>query len=251
MIWASLGGMPVIVLLRHGLSSANVSGILAGRAPGVSLTDEGRRALRANLELLPHRHFARLLHSPLQRCEETAMVAAEVAEFDDIAVDDAVIELDYGEWTGRTLKELGREPLWKTVVTSASQARFPGGESITEAADRSTARVRDLVAQLREEERADADLGAVSEPGTASESGTDAGKPAPPRWAMIVSHGDIIKAIIADALGMPLDEFQRLSVAPGSFTVIDYSGDRPVLAAMSVTAAGLAQSAAVGGGGMR
>ena len=68
---------------------------------------------------------------------------------------------------------------------------------------------------------------------------------------MIVSHGDIIKAIIADALGMPLDEFQRLSVAPGSFTVIDYSGDRPVLAAMSVTAAGLAQSAAVGGGGMR
>ena len=237
--------MPVIVLLRHGLSSANVSGILAGRAPGVSLTDEGRRALRSNLELLPHRHFAGLLHSPLQRCEETAMVAAEVAEFDDIAVDDAVIELDYGEWTGRTLKELGREPLWKTVVTSASQARFPGGESITEAADRSTARVRDLVAQLREEERADADLGA------ASESGTDAGKPAPPRSAMIVSHGDIIKAIIADALGMPLDEFQRLSVAPGSFTVIDYSGDRPVLAAMSVTAAGLAQSAAVGGGGMR
>ena len=249
--------MPVIVLLRHGLSSANVSGILAGRAPGVSLTDEGRRALRANLELLPHRHFARLLHSPLQRCQETAMVAAEVAEFDDIAVDDAVIELDYGEWTGRTLKELGREPLWKTVVTSASQARFPGGESITEAADRSTARVRDLVAQLREEERADADLGTTSESGAASESGnasdngTEAGKPAPPRWAMIVSHGDIIKAIIADALGMPLDEFQRLSVAPGSFTVIDFSGDRPVLAAMSVTAAGLAQSAAVGGGGMR
>src|SRR5699024_12797075 len=71
------------------------------------------------------------------------------------------------------------------------------------------------------------------------------------RWAMIVSHGDIIKSIIADALGMPLDEFQRLSVAPGSFTVIDYSRDRPVLAAMSVTAAGLAQSSTVGGGGLR
>ncbi|WP_432788760.1 histidine phosphatase family protein [Brevibacterium sp. K11IcPPYGO002] len=237
--------MPVIVLLRHGLSSANVSGILAGRAPGVSLTDEGTRALRANLELLPHRHFAQLLHSPLQRCEQTATIAAEAARFERIDVADAVIELDYGEWTGRSLTELGEEPLWATVVKTASQARFPGGESITEAAERSTARVRDLVAQLREQERADAELE------SAADSGTDAGKSAPPRWAMIVSHGDIIKAIIADALGMPLDDFQRLSVAPGSFTVIDFSGDKPVLAAMSVTAAGLAQSAAVGGGGMR
>ncbi|MGC2941606.1 MULTISPECIES: histidine phosphatase family protein [unclassified Brevibacterium] len=227
--------MPVIVLLRHGLSSANVSGILAGRAPDVSLTDEGARALRANLELLPHRHFAHLLHSPLQRCEQTATIATETAEFERTDVDEAVIELDYGEWTGRTLRELGEEPLWTTVVKSASQARFPGGESIAEAADRSTARVRDLVAQLREKERE-----------VAGEE-----KSAPPRWAMIVSHGDIIKAIIADALGMPLDDFQRLSVAPGSFTVIDYSGAEPVLAAMSVTAAGLAQSAAVGGGGMR
>ncbi|MFP3396358.1 histidine phosphatase family protein [Brevibacterium sp. SIMBA_078] len=237
--------MPVIVLLRHGLSSANVSGILAGRAPGVSLTDEGIRALRANLELLPHRHFTHLLHSPLQRCAQTASIAAEAADFDRIDVDEAVIELDYGEWTGRPLKELGQEPLWATVVTSASQARFPGGESFTEAADRCTARVRDLVAQLREDERADVESRTEAEP-TA-----DAGKSGPPRWAMIISHGDIIKAIIADALGMPLDDFQRLSVAPGSFTVIDYSGSVPVLAAMSVTAAGLAQSAAVGGGGMR
>lgn len=236
--------MPVIVLLRHGLSSANVSGILAGRAPGVSLTDEGIRALRANLELLPHRHFTQLLHSPLQRCAQTASIAAEAADFDRIDVDEAVIELDYGEWTGRPLKELGEEPLWATVVKSASQARFPGGESITEAAERSTARVRDLVAQLREDERAD-ESRADAEPTDGTEKST------PPRWAMIVSHGDIIKAIIADALGMPLDDFQRLSVAPGSFTVIDFSGDRPVLAAMSVTAAGLAQSAAVGGGGMR
>ncbi|SDS68447.1 Histidine phosphatase superfamily (branch 1) [Brevibacterium siliguriense] len=237
--------MPVIVLLRHGLSSANVSGILAGRAPGVSLTDEGARALRANLELLPHRRFAHLLHSPLQRCEETATIAAETADFERVCVDEAVIELDYGAWTGRSLEELGQEPLWETVVKTASQARFPGGESITEASDRSTARVRELVAQLREEERAD------GENKVAAGTGTGDGKPAPPRWAMIVSHGDIIKAIIADALGMPLDDFQRLSVAPGSFTVIDFSGDRPVLAAMSVTAAGLAQSAAVGGGGTR
>ena len=220
--------MPVIVLLRHGLSSANSSGILAGRAPGVFLTEEGVSALEANLQLLPNRSFTRLLHSPLERCVQTAEIARQVADFGSVDVDRAVIELDYGDWTGRSLKDLGQEPLWATVIERASQARFPGGESIAEAAGRSVGRVRGLVAQMREEEPEETR-----------------------QWAMIVSHGDIIKAVIADALGMPLDDFQRLSVAPGSFTVIDYSGPRPVLAAMSVTAAGLAQSAAVGGGGLR
>lgn len=226
--------MPVIVLLRHGLSSANVSGILAGRAAGVSLTDEGVGALEANLRLLPNRRFARLIHSPLRRCVQTAEIARQAAEIEDSAEDEAVIELDYGDWTGRRLKELASEPLWATVLDRASLARFPGGESIAEAADRSVARVHALVAELRD-----------------AEADRDAETKEKPLWGMIVSHGDIIKSIIADALGMPLDDFQRLSVAPGSFTVIDYSGTRPVLAAMSVTAAGLGQSGAVGGGGMR
>jgi probable phosphomutase (TIGR03848 family) len=231
--------MPVIVLLRHGISSANTAGILAGRSPGVSLTDEGVAALEANLALLPHRRFSRLLHSPLQRCVETATIAAKAVEGDFVGVEDAFVELDYGEWTGRELRELGQEPLWKTVLQSASQARFPGGESIAEAAERSVFRVGEIVAELKsEEERERAEAGE-------SETKT------PPRWAMIVSHGDIIKAIIADALGMPLDDFQRISVAPGSFTIIDFSGEWPVLGAMSVTAAGLAQANTVGGGGIR
>lgn len=232
--------MPVIVLLRHGVSSANTAGILAGRAPGVSLTEEGAVALEANLGLLPQRRFSRLLHSPLQRCVQTAEIAQRVAEFDTVGVDRDVIELDYGDWTGRALKELADEPLWSTVVERASQARFPGGESIAEAAGRSVARVDALVTQLRAEEQEEKERRQAEDE-----------KAGGPRWAMIVSHGDIIKSIIADALGMPLDEFQRLSVAPGSFTVIDYSGARPVLAAMSVTAAGLAQSSTVGGGGLR
>ena len=92
--------MPVIVLLRHGVSSANTAGILAGRAPGVSLTEEGAVALEANLGLLPRRRFSRLLHSPLQRCVQTAEIAQKVAEFDTVGVDRDVIELDYGDWTG-------------------------------------------------------------------------------------------------------------------------------------------------------
>lgn len=229
--------MPVIVLLRHGISSANTAGILAGRASGVSLTDEGVTALEANLALLPNRRFSRLLHSPLQRCVETATIAEKAVETDFVGVDDAFVELDYGDWTGRELKELGREPLWKTVLKTPSAAQFPGGESIAEAAERAVSRVAEIVAELKSEEESEA----------SGESETTA----PPRWAMIVSHGDIIKAIIADALGMPLDDFQRISVAPGSFTIIDCSGSWPVLAAMSVTAAGLAQSNTVGGGGMR
>lgn len=234
--------MPVIVLLRHGVSSANTAGILAGRAPGVSLTDQGVSALRDTLRMLPQQHFARLLHSPLLRCEQTAQIAASTVSADSVAAVDDLIELDYGEWTGRSLKELGSEELWKTVIDEASQARFPGGESIAEAAERGVSRVRTVVDELRTEERREADQGEQSD---------DDRQRAASRWAMLVSHGDIIKAIIADALAMPLDDFQRISVAPGSFTVIDFSGPWPVVTAMSVTAAGLSEGSVPGGGGLR
>lgn len=234
--------MPVIVLLRHGVSSANTAGILAGRGPGVSLTDQGVSALRDTLRMLPQQHFARLLHSPLLRCEETAQIAASTVSVDSVAAVDDLIELDYGNWTGRSLKELGSEELWKTVIEHASQARFPGGESIAEAAERAVSRVRTVVDELRAEEREDADERKRSGD---NREGPDS------RWAMLVSHGDIIKAIIADALAMPLDDFQRISVAPGSFTVIDFSGPRPVLTAMSVTAGGLSEGSTPGGGGLR
>lgn len=161
---------------------------------------------------------------------------------DSVAAVDDLIELDYGEWTGRSLKELGSEELWKTVIEKASQARFPGGESIAEAAERAVSCVRTVVEELRTEELREADHREQSE---------DDREGPVRRWAMLVSHGDIIKAIIADALAMPLDDFQRLSVAPGSFTVIDFSGPRPVLTAMSVTAAGLSEGSVPGGGGLR
>lgn len=208
----------------------------------MSLTDQGVSALRDTLRMLPQQRFVRLLHSPLLRCEQTAQIAASTIAAESVAAVDDLIEVDYGEWTGRSLKELGSEELWKTVLERASQARFPGGESIAEAADRAVSRVRSVVDELRTEER--------NEEEQRNRSGDDReGKAS--RWAMLVSHGDIIKAIIADALGMPLDDFQRISVAPGSFTVIDFSGPQPVLTAMSVTAAGLSEGSTPGGGGLR
>ncbi|MCT1765446.1 histidine phosphatase family protein [Brevibacterium casei] len=236
--------MPVIVLLRHGLSSANTAGILAGRAPGVSLTEDGVRALEDTLRMLPRSDFSRLLHSPLTRCAETAAIAARFAGFGTTEVAEDFIELDYGDWTGRRLEDLVTTPEWETVAQRASQMRFPGGESITEAADRAVAGVAGLVAELRAVEEAKREAAQAS----AEEAGKDGGDLR--EWAMVVSHGDIIKTIIADALGMPLDDFQRLSVAPGSFTVIDYTGRMPVMTAMSITAAGLSVSGVPGGGGL-
>lgn len=243
-MWASLDRMPVIVLLRHGLSSANTAGILAGRAPGVSLTEDGVRALEDTLRMLPRSDFSRLLHSPLTRCAETAAIAARFAGFGTTEVAEDFIELDYGDWTGRRLEDLVTTPEWETVAQRASQMRFPGGESIAEAADRAVAGVAGLVAELRAVEEAKREAAQAS----AEEAGKDGGDLR--EWAMVVSHGDIIKAIIADALGMPLDDFQRLSVAPGSFTVIDYTGRVPVMTAMSITAAGLSVSGVPGGGGL-
>lgn len=236
--------MPVIVLLRHGLSSANTAGILAGRAPGVSLTEDGVRALEDTLRMLPRSEFSRLLHSPLTRCAETAAIASRFAGFGTTEVAEDFIELDYGDWTGRRLEDLVTTPEWETVAQRASQMRFPGGESIAEAADRAVAGVAGLVAELRAVEEAKREAAQAS----AEEAGKDGGDLR--EWAMVVSHGDIIKAIIADALGMPLDDFQRLSVAPGSFTVIDYTGRVPVMTAMSITAAGLSVSGVPGGGGL-
>ena len=125
--------------------------------------------------------------------------------------------------------------------------RFPAGEAIAEAADRAVSGVRFLVGELRELERLEQEAAQRPEPPSESSAAGEKPKPA---WGMIVSHGDIIKAIIAEALGMPLDDFQRLAVAPGSFTIIDYSGPFPVLTAMSVTAAGLAEAGVPGGGGL-
>ena len=255
-MWASLDRMPVIVLLRHGLSSANTAGILAGRAPGVSLTEDGVRALEDTLRMLPRTVFSRLLHSPLTRCAETAAIADRFAEFGTTEVAEDFIELDYGDWTGRRLEDLVATPEWETVAQRASAMRFPGGESIAEAADRAVAGVAGLVAELRAVEEAKREAATASAEDAAKDGGGDPAKDAAKdgadirEWAMIVSHGDIIKAVIADALGMPLDDFQRLSVAPGSFTVIDFTGRVPVMTAMSITAAGLSVSGVPGGGGL-
>ncbi len=207
--------MATVILVRHGRTTANASGTLAGRLPGVGLDETGSaQAARAG-ERLAGVPLAAIVSSPLERCRQTAKVIAG-ARTDPIRVttDRGITECDYGAWQGRPLNELAKEKLWSLVQTQPSAAVFPGGESMSAMQGRAVAAVR----------RQDAALEAEHGPGAV--------------W-VAVSHGDIIKSLLADALGMHLDLFQRLHVDPASVSVIRYTGTRPYVLATNTHAGDL------------
>ena len=189
--------MTTVLLVRHGLTEANKGGVLAGWTPGVHLAEQGREQAAALAQRLAKVPFTAVVSSPLDRCQETA--AALVAERDvEVTTDERLGECHYGDWTGQELKKLTKEPLWKVVQAHPSAATFPGGESLRDTQARAVAAIRETNARL----------------GDAA------------TW-VAVSHGDVIKAVLADALGMHLDMFQRLLVDPCSVSVIRYTELRP------------------------
>ncbi|WGL50820.1 MSMEG_4193 family putative phosphomutase [Nocardioides sp. BP30] len=202
--------MATLILVRHGRTTANASGVLAGRTAGVRLDELGQRqAAKAGERLAPVK-LAGVVTSPLERCRQTsrALLAArpEDAPAVPLVVEKAITECDYGAWQGRALKDLAKEPLWRTVQTQPSAVAFPEGETMLTMQTRAVAAVRRLDAAFTAEHGADA------------------------VW-VAVSHGDIIKSILADALGMHLDLFQRLHVDPASISVIRYTDTRPFVLA--------------------
>jgi probable phosphomutase (TIGR03848 family) len=196
-----------VILVRHGRTSANATGVLAGRTPGVRLDDTGiaqADKAAARLAVVP---LAAVVSSPLERCKQTAQAITHAqASAMRVATDRGLTECDYGEWQGRPLKELAKEPLWKTVQAQPSAAHFPGGESMAAM----QARVVDAV------RRRDAAIEQEHGPGAV--------------W-VAVSHGDLVKAVLADALGMHLDLFQRINVDPASVSIVRYTGSRPYVLA--------------------
>ncbi|MFD8481193.1 histidine phosphatase family protein [Kitasatospora sp. NPDC059673] len=197
--------MPTLLLVRHGRSTANTAGILAGWTPGVGLDDTGRAQAAALPERLAQLPIVRLVSSPLERCRQTLepLVAAR-PELGPPDLDERLGECHYGDWTGRPLSELAEEPLWRTVQDHASGAAFPGGESLRTLSHRTVDAVREWNEKI------------------AVEHGPDA------LW-VVATHGDVIKAIVADALGLHLDHFQRISVEPCSVSAIRYTPNRPYL----------------------
>jgi probable phosphomutase (TIGR03848 family) len=204
-----------VLLVRHGRTTANTSGVLAGRTAGVRLDDLGQEQAQRTAERLSAVPLAAVVTSPLERCRQTAraIVAAHPGT-PASRTDRGLTECDYGSWQGRSLKELAKDPLWKTVQTQPSAAVFPEGESMATMQARSVAAVR----------RLDARIEAEHGPGAV--------------WAA-VSHGDIIKSVLADALGMHLDLFQRLHVDPASISIVRYTGTRPYVLATNTHAGDL------------
>lgn len=191
--------MTTVLLARHGMT-ALTGPVLAGRTPGVHLDAGGREQARALARRLADVPLAACVASPLERCQETA--AEIVAGRAGLAVrtDDRLIECGYGDWTGQRLDRLAKRPLWRVVQAHPSAAVFPGpgGEALADVQARAVRAIREWNAAL----------------------GPDA------VW-LACSHGDVLKAIVADALGLHLDQFQRIEIAPCSLTVIRYTELRP------------------------
>ena len=184
--------MARIVLLRHAHSVANEKNLLAGRTAGISLSKKGKEQAKELIARLGDIAFDEVAISPLQRCRETIdpwLTSAGAKS--RIVVDDSISEVDYGNWSGKTLASLRRKAQWKVVQDFPSQMTFPDGESLLEMQGRA------LSGFYR--------LNAVKGKG--------------PR--LLVSHGDVIKSIVAHCLGMHLDQFQRLVIEPASLTIID------------------------------
>ncbi|OJF12453.1 histidine phosphatase family protein [Couchioplanes caeruleus] len=199
--------MATVLLLRHGRTTANASGGLAGRLP-VELDDIGRdQAVRVG-ERLRKLPLAAVVSSPLIRCRQTLDLALPDAA---PVVDEGLIECGYGDWEGKPLKELAKESLWPVVQQHPSAVVFPGGEAMAAMSARAVATIR----------RWDAEVTA--------EHGPEA------LW-LACSHGDVIKAIVADAMGLHLDEFQRIVADPASLSVIRYTPTRPFLVRLNDTA---------------
>src|SRR5689334_20841181 len=149
--------MPTVLLVRHGRSTANVAGVLSGRLPGVDLDDVGRGQATRTAERIGAVPLAALVTSPLDRCRQTADVIAQQQPANaQPLIEPGIVECDYGQWQGRTLKELAREPLWSVVQTTPSEAVFPDGESLADMQARSVAAVRRHDATLQEEHGAGA-----------------------------------------------------------------------------------------------
>ncbi len=208
--------MTTVLLIRHGRTPANTAGVLAGRTPGVELDPVGQGQVGELGRRLAGVPLRAVVSSPLRRCRQTAhAVVSGRPEPLPVATDQGLVECGYGDWTGRTLKELSKEKLWSTVQTQPSAVRFPGGESMTEMSARAVGAIRSWDAKLT------------------AEHGPDA------VWAA-VSHGDVIKAILADALGIHLDGFQRILVDPASVSIIRYTSSRPYVVTMNSATGDLA-----------
>ncbi len=187
----------VLCLVRHG-TTATTGKVLPGRARGLHLSDAGQAEAEAVAERLGAQRIAAVYSSPLERARETASPIGRAVER-AVNVDKGLLECDFGDWTGKELAKLRRLPEWSTVQSYPSGFRFPNGESFQEL----QGRLQDAASRLVERHHGEA--------------------------IVAVTHADCIKALVALALGVPLDLFQRIVISPCSTTVIAYAAEGPTV----------------------
>ena len=191
-----------LVLIRHAHSEANAAGILSGRLPNVHLSEKGLEQSEHLAVRLGNFPVSTLRISPVERCFETispwinSIVLPNNPRLEPI-IDHELTEVDYGTWSGKKLAVLSKNRLWKIVQEAPSRMYFPSGEGIAQMQSRAMTSVHEAVSTKVK--------GA----------------------AVIVSHGDVIKSIVASALGMHLDEFQRIVIDPASISILDFSTTKP------------------------
>lgn len=191
--------MSLVVLVRHAHSQANAAGILSGRRPNIALSEKGRTQAQELATRLGELKVKELRVSPLQRCVETIDPWVSTKSRIRRIEDHGITEVDYGKWSGRTLRSLSREKLWKIVQENPSRVFFPDGEGMANMQARAIESMHLALAS----------------------TGTGA--------VVMVSHGDVIKALVAANLGMRLDDFQRIIIDPASVTLFDFSSKTPRL----------------------
>lgn len=197
--------MTTILLVRHAENDWVRSGKLAGWTPGVHLNEEGKRQASLLGERLASAKIDEVFTSPLERAVETAEAVLSHYEGKTLRVEDMIGEAHYGQWTGERLQKLSRTRLWQVVQHTPSQARFPGGESIHEMQTRAVSAIERIAAAH------------------------------PHKIIVAVSHGDVIKSIVAHYAGMHLDMFQRLVISPASISIVQLGDHGPVVARVNDT----------------
>ena len=180
--------MTVLHLLRHGEHSLQ-GRVVAGRMPGIGLSERGRAEIAAVAERFAGEPIAALYASPMQRTRESAEILAARLGL-GIEIRDELIELDFGEWTGSTFDAVRTDPRWEAWRTQRSLATIPGGESMRQVQRRAVEALLGIAERHQGQS------------------------------VVAVSHGDVIRAVLVFALGMPLDFYGRIEVGQGSISTI-------------------------------
>jgi probable phosphoglycerate mutase len=195
-----------VLLIRHGENDWVGTDRLAGRTPGVHLNEKGTQQAADLAQLLTQQPIAAVYSSPLERCLQTAQPTAAALGL-PVQIENALIEVDYGDWRGANLKELAKLPEWQMVQHFPSTFRFPQGETLREVQSRVVAGIEVLHNQH------------------------------PNQVIALFSHGDIIRTAIAHYIGAPLDLFQRVAISTAAISVVGFTDQRPQVLAVNYTAA--------------